>query len=402
MTADGVHSSVKAIQDMEAACARFARAVVEQLPEVEREFRQINEALEDRRMHLRQEIANLEDQSSSEDDSGENDDADIKSYRLAETEEELASVERRIRRLGETSANYLRKARAVENLATAHAVKAKEFLAGAEEDLRGYLSGKHKGHGTQAVILSSSLNSKIKSSYSKVIDDNDLESVHNARTKIQEIFQKAGIIDGTMITEENVKSLREALKKPDALAGSCLVDGDIKLECETQLNSSFIINVLNEFSSMLPKSIASHLPKLSISVKPLKSFGRYENRRLEIAADLDEGKARETLFHELAHWVHNHGQTWYRSAIRAHFEERTGDEPIVHIEGYPDHVVGKLDNWRNTYAGRVYPAEKGTPNGLEIPSTHFQLLALPDDELADYLNDHSVRETMKITLSALI
>lgn len=155
MAADGVHSSVKAIQDMEAAVARFSRAVVEELPEVERELRQISEQLEDRRTDLRREIAELEDSVSSSDDGDEDEDGAARQrQRLEEAEQELASIERRIRRLEETRASYTKQARVVENLATAHTVKAKLFLAEAAEDLKGYLA--HTGSQPEAATKTQS------------------------------------------------------------------------------------------------------------------------------------------------------------------------------------------------------------------------------------------------------
>jgi len=134
---DGIQTSVEAIQNMEAACARFARVVVERLPEVERELRQVAGALEDRRSDLRREISSLHDQISSAD---EDDDVSWERQRLEEAEEELASTQQRIRRLSEASANHTAQARRVEHLATDHAVRTREFLNGAADDLKAYLA----------------------------------------------------------------------------------------------------------------------------------------------------------------------------------------------------------------------------------------------------------------------
>lgn len=137
MSTDGVHVSVKAIQDMEAACARFSRAVVDRLPEIERELRQVTEELDDRRSQLRREIADLEEEISSAD---EDDDKSRERQRAGEAEDELASVGRNIRRLAEVGANYTGHAHNVERLATAHAVGMREFLGGAADDLKAYFA----------------------------------------------------------------------------------------------------------------------------------------------------------------------------------------------------------------------------------------------------------------------
>lgn len=151
---EGVHSSVKAIQNMEAACARFARALVERLPDVERELRQVTDTLEDRRSHLRGEIAGLQDRLSSED---EEDDLAWERRRLEEAEEELASVQRRIRRLSEAGATYADQFRKVEHLANSHSIQAREFLNGAADDLKAYLGRQNDGS-PQTAISSRSAN----------------------------------------------------------------------------------------------------------------------------------------------------------------------------------------------------------------------------------------------------
>jgi len=137
MSTEGVHASVKAIQDVEAACARFFLAVVDRLPEIERELRQVSEQLNDRHSQLRREISDLEEQISSAD---ENDDKSWERQCAEDAKGELASISRRIRRLEEVAGNYARHARNVENLTTDHAVRMREFLLGAADELRSYFA----------------------------------------------------------------------------------------------------------------------------------------------------------------------------------------------------------------------------------------------------------------------
>ncbi len=137
MSTDGVHASVKAIQDMEAACARFSRAVADRLPEIEKEIRQVTEGLDDRRSQLRREIADLEEQISSAD---EDDDKSSERQRAEDAEDVLASVSRRIRRLEDVAGSYTRHARNAENLTTDNATRMREFLSGAADELKSYLA----------------------------------------------------------------------------------------------------------------------------------------------------------------------------------------------------------------------------------------------------------------------
>ena len=129
---DGVHANIAAIRSMEAACAQFARAVVDRLPAVERQLRLASEALNDRSDDLQREVFTLNDEISSAD---EDDDTSWARNRVEEAEEELASVQRRIRRLADAGAGLNAQARKVNHLATDHAIRTREFLREAVDDL---------------------------------------------------------------------------------------------------------------------------------------------------------------------------------------------------------------------------------------------------------------------------
>jgi len=133
----GIHSGVKAIQDLEAACSRFGRAVVNQLPEVEREINEISDALDARITNLRREISELEQRISSAD---QDEDTSWESCRVSEAEDELGSLRRHIRKFSEIRENYTTQARKVEHLATSHIVQMREFLAGATDDLKAFIT----------------------------------------------------------------------------------------------------------------------------------------------------------------------------------------------------------------------------------------------------------------------
>jgi hypothetical protein len=134
---EGVHASVGAIQRMEEACVRFARVMIDRLPEIAFELRRVSEALEERYVELRKEIALLEEETSSAD---EDEDVSWARSRLAEAEDKLASVQRRRRKFAEASTAYMAHAGKAEHLSTAHTIKATEFLREAADDLRAYFS----------------------------------------------------------------------------------------------------------------------------------------------------------------------------------------------------------------------------------------------------------------------
>ena len=134
---DRVHASIPAIQNMELASARLARAVVDRLPSVECEVRQASDALEDRTRELRREISHLHNKISSADN---DEDTSWESRRIEEAEEALASLRQRSRRLAEVSANYMTHASKLNHLATDHAIQTREFLRGTVDDLKAYFA----------------------------------------------------------------------------------------------------------------------------------------------------------------------------------------------------------------------------------------------------------------------
>jgi hypothetical protein len=139
---DGVHAGLGAIQNMEAACDRFARMVVERLPSVERELRRVSEALDDRCDELRREVSSLHDEILSAD---EEDDTSFARSRLEDAEEELASVQRRSHRLAGAGAAITGQVRKINHLATDHAARTRGFLRGTADDLKAYLAKTQEG-----------------------------------------------------------------------------------------------------------------------------------------------------------------------------------------------------------------------------------------------------------------
>lgn len=134
---EGIHANIGAIQTMEAACDRFARMVADRLPDMERELRQVSDALDDRRDELCRKISNLQDEISAAD--GDEDTSWARSQ-VEDAEEDLASVQRRRRRLSEVGTDFTAHARKAGHLATDHAGRTREFLRGTVDDLKAYLA----------------------------------------------------------------------------------------------------------------------------------------------------------------------------------------------------------------------------------------------------------------------
>ena len=202
---NGIQASVEAIQNMETACARFARVVVERLPEVERELRQVTDALDDRCNNLRWEISRLHDQIASAD---EDDDVSWEIQRLEEAEEELASAQRRIRRLSEASANHAAHARGIENLATDHAVRMREFLTGAADDLNAYLAKSIDGMsgGVATAIVSLAAAGAVRS---KTFPDAEKQALRKGIAQANELLGGIDALPGSYAHWQQILDVKE-------------------------------------------------------------------------------------------------------------------------------------------------------------------------------------------------
>jgi hypothetical protein len=212
-TNDGIQASVEAIQNMEAACARFARVVVERLPEVERELRQVTEALEDRRTSLLREISTLHEQIFSAE---EDDDVSWERQRLEEAEDELASTQQRIRRLSEASANHAAQVRKVEKLATDHTIRSREFLNGAADDLKAYLAKSIEGgSGETGTILTNSPDRYLGGLTSE--EEQALRNYTAGENYELNFILRKGYVDDVVL--QRLKPIRQALAKLPAYHG---------------------------------------------------------------------------------------------------------------------------------------------------------------------------------------
>lgn len=162
---------------------------------------------------------------------------------------------------------------------------------------------------------------------------------------------------------------------------------------------------VQEFMSLIPAQVLKTLPKFETHVVAEiadGSLGTYNmgTHQLKLNAKTLQGNAElisQTIFHELAHWVHLHGPEDYRKAIKAHYNARTAHEKVTQLPNYSTDIRGKKDRFWDVYMGRVY---KGIPDGSEIPTTVFELLTNPSKlSLLWAIPLH--RETIKASLAIL-
>ncbi len=161
---------------------------------------------------------------------------------------------------------------------------------------------------------------------------------------------------------------------------------------------------MGEVLAMLPPGVSARLPKLAaatVDIGPPGAYGDYDPgaQRIRINAGLLSGHAgelrgryhRQTMFHELMHWVHmGDPEGGYRDAVKAHFEARTKGERL-RAKGRTKYYE---DEWYDWYAGAVYRFEGRAPSGLEVPTRYFQLHADPD-AMADTFNKLSPAQRAK-------
>jgi hypothetical protein len=137
------------------------------------------------------------------------------------------------------------------------------------------------------------------------------------------------------------------------------------------------------------------LPEIEIVVRKVKSvngsYSKWKQRLVLSSTNLqDAASARKTIFHELLHWAHDHGDPAFAKRVKDLFDRRTAADAVEKLRPYnTGKITGKRDKWMDAdgdeYAGRIYSWEKYGPNGLEVVTRHLEKLANAD-ELAKHWN----------------
>lgn len=183
------------------------------------------------------------------------------------------------------------------------------------------------------------------------------------------------------------------------------------LKTKGPLSEAALMKSMQGMLDLIPRSVTGALPKFSVVVERSmgNTLGSYDpatqTLRLNHAllSKKPLAKQRETIYHEMAHWVHLEGPQWYRDAIREHYAARTTGEKSVPSALYSNCRV-KRDKWFDEYAGREYDNEHGKPSGIEVPTRYIQLAANPDrlvQQMDPTVNAHAAHfaETMRVAWS---
>jgi len=171
---------------------------------------------------------------------------------------------------------------------------------------------------------------------------------------------------------------------------------------------------------ILPRDIARTLPKIDVQIlnklgsakgqfelDPTTRRGIVKISKSAFAGTIGEERRRgmrETLSHELMHWVHLESKGTksddYRRAIARHYVTRTKGNTI--LQDSHGHLY-REDKWWDIYAGKEYSWET-QPSGIEVPTRYFQLWENHDELMKQSSSVHNVdsdafRETFALVHS---
>jgi SPP1 gp7 family putative phage head morphogenesis protein len=207
----------------------------------------------------------------------------------------------------------------------------------------------------------------------------------------------------------DIPAILSALKKPAPISQKAKILKITGALPEGPLSNAELRASMQGILDMLPAGVAQDLPPITIRVRQHVdgAMGDYSTAKKELRLSTNHLSLRspeaqkETVWHEMMHWVHLHGPESYREAIHAHFLQKTQGEALVNL-GYGAKTMGKRDHWWDAYAGRVYPYFGET--GTEVPTRYFQLFANPAkflQQMNPNLNPHAGQflDTIKVVMS---
>lgn len=210
-----------------------------------------------------------------------------------------------------------------------------------------------------------------------------------ASTTVDEGLAISGIRRDADITEEQARALIEELKEAAPRPARPKIKSIKGAQRQGPLTKAWIERTMQEFVDFLPPDMVDILPEIDIKVRRSipNERGNYARdlRLLQLSARAlqdDPVGRRRTFFHELLHWVHEHGPLDIERQVRALFLRRTSSEPVVRLAPhYLAWIVGKRDKWLDAdgseYAGRIYDWETTAPKGTEVVTQHLEKLADP-------------------------
>lgn len=229
-----------------------------------------------------------------------------------------------------------------------------------------------------------------------------------ATETIDSVLKDRKLAGKTAWTAAEIRGLADDLREDTpAKLSSVLAAATVQgAEKTGALSRKSILRQVQDVLRMLPPDVVKGLPKMTITVRPshpdyLRSYGagqltlyrdNLKNSAMGLAATV-----RETVFHELGHWIHDDAPDWYRAAVRDLYASRTKtDTPIPDKYGWI-----RPDRWWWNYAGRQYFWEP-VAQGKEVVTTHLELLANPDrmSHIMKYWsNGDTIAETLRTVLA---
>ena len=217
-----------------------------------------------------------------------------------------------------------------------------------------------------------------------------------------ELLKSVGINATSPATPAQMAALQKALVQPKPASASTLVSSIQGATGYQNITVQSVRAVAQGFVDMLPPPLAAALQPHAFSLEVKKSLpgalgdyneGTHHLRLNGSLLDADPAKLRKTAWHEMIHWLHDHGPADFRARIETLFAARTNNftdkkaklKPFnsSKVTGFDDDF---LDANGDEYAGRVYPWEVGKPRGYEIVTRHLEKLAVHPAELADHWN----------------
>ncbi|HXG49093.1 MAG TPA: hypothetical protein VNO52_15825 [Methylomirabilota bacterium] len=236
----------------------------------------------------------------------------------------------------------------------------------------------------------------------QVVIEGDTIRWRDQRTTLDTVLRELGLDKKAKASADDMRRLREELKEANPARAKDVISSISGADSETGLTADKINAAVQEFLDYVPPALVARLPKISIDVKALPDAnGSYWKGRMELRTDLSQSELKRVVHHEMMHWIHLDGSPEYRAAIKTHFEARTAGEAVQQLPGYSSDIVGKKDDWFDSYAGRIYSGLGDKGEGWEVPTRYIEWLTKSPDEMARRWNDPTFRETLKIVLTAL-
>jgi len=413
---------IQVLGDLKNAFGRFGEDVLQILASLQKEFEEIQEKLQERQDHWQREIDVAEDRvhaarrSLSEcessgyyDEEGdyqapncssEEDEVQETEKHLAECEVNLETVKQWRHRIESSIADFQNEIHRLSNLASTRTGSAQAFLANKLEILNRYISG------SSSVVGISALQGQSKNDKLNKDSPEPSNTIDYSANSLASILDGIGLNKKQFVTPEDMVILRDALKKGSPSLASERIESVVGIEDSICFTEENIRGVVQEMLNYLPPRLADSLPKLKIGLRSMKNGGSYGRDGIvflnpdKIGTDMF--RFRKTLYHEMMHWVHLEGPQGYRDLVSQHYERRTNGEATVQIPDYADGTIGKLDQWYEAYAGRIYEHQKETELGSEVPTRYIEFLAFSPERMANLWNDAHFRETMKIVLQGVV